>query len=92
MDHIVCLYYECCSCYYMDIVSAQCMYLSCLTGNRLGDQGLEDLPSVLRSLTGLTSLDLSCNGVTKAGLKALADCVSSIREEAGTGAPKVNHV
>lgn len=68
------------------------MYLSCLTGNRLGDQGLEDLLSVLRSLTGLTSLDLSCNGVTKAGLKALADCVSSIREEAGTGAPKVNHV
>lgn len=68
------------------------MYLSCLTGNRLGDQGLEDLLSVLRSLTGLTSLDLSCNGVTKAGLKALADCVSSIREEAGTGAPKVNHI
>lgn len=68
------------------------MHLSCLTGNRLCDQGLEDLLSVLRSLTGLTGLDLSCNEVTKAGLKALADCVSTIRDEAGTGAPKVKRV
>lgn len=92
MDYIVCLYYECCFCYYMDIVLVQCMYLFCLIGNRLGDQGLGDFLFVLRFFIGLISFDLFCNGVIKVGLKVLVDCVFFIREEVGIGVLKVNYV
>lgn len=60
-----------------------------MTGNRLGDRGLEDFLVVLKSLSSLTSLDLSCNGISSVGLKALADCALSMKDETGTSAPKV---
>ncbi|XP_062583507.1 LOW QUALITY PROTEIN: tonsoku-like protein [Saccostrea cucullata] len=58
----------------------------CLKANRLGDKGLEDFVVVLKSLSNLCTLDLSCNGITSVGLKTLADCVSSMKDE--TNAPK----
>ncbi|XP_061196939.1 tonsoku-like protein [Saccostrea echinata] len=58
----------------------------CLKGNRLGDKGLEDFVVVVKSLSNLCTLDLSCNGITSVGLKTIADCVSSMKDE--TSAPK----
>ncbi|XP_029650533.2 tonsoku-like protein [Octopus sinensis] len=42
-----------------------------LTGNRLGDVGLQSLAKVLNTIPSLTSLDISCNGITLKGLKEL---------------------
>eukprot|EP00106_Octopus_bimaculoides_P007525 XP_014774967.1 PREDICTED: tonsoku-like protein [Octopus bimaculoides] len=42
-----------------------------LTGNHLGDVGLQSLAKVLNTIPSLTSLDISCNGITLKGLKEL---------------------
>ncbi|GAB1610966.1 hypothetical protein Ahia01_001383500, partial [Argonauta hians] len=42
-----------------------------LSGNRLGDAGFECLASVLPTLPSLTTLDLSCTGITLRALKEL---------------------
>ena len=43
-----------------------------LSGNRMGDDGLHQFASLLPSLSNLTALGLSCNGITQKGLRYLA--------------------
>lgn len=48
-----------------------------LAGNRLGDDGFQQLIKVLHTLPNLRILDVSSNGLTYTGLAALADALSA---------------
>ena len=48
-----------------------------LAGNRLGDDGFQQLVKVLHTLPNLRILDVSSNGFTYTGLSALAEALSS---------------
>ena len=48
-----------------------------LAGNRLGDDGFQQLIKVLHTLPNLRIVDVSSNGLTYTGLAALADALSA---------------
>jgi len=49
----------------------------CNTGNRLGDEGFQQLIQMLPSLPHLTVLDVSSNGLTEQSLDSLASLLKS---------------
>ncbi|KAI0209440.1 Tonsoku-like protein [Lamellibrachia satsuma] len=57
-----------------------------LSGNRLGDSGLESLCQIAPTIPNLGTLNLACNEITQVGLKKLADCLQVLPSD-GKEAP-----